>query len=97
MEENKRISDKNIKFEYADNVATHVNREDSMINNINSWLSQFADQINAQDGSIVVYFQNNREQRVSFDGISEQLQIILYRQLDKFLLPDNRRSDSPGK
>ncbi|HLX65421.1 MAG TPA: hypothetical protein VKR41_00450 [Puia sp.] len=97
MEENKRIADKNIKFEYADKVASHVNREDSMINNLNSWLGPFADEINAQDGSIVVYFQNNREQRVSFDGISEQLQTILYRQLDKFLLPDNRRSDSPGK
>jgi hypothetical protein len=84
MEENKAIDSKSIQFEYADNVAPNVNREQNMVNNINQWLGQSAEAINGQNGMIVVYFQNNREERVSFDGIAEDLQAILHKQLQKF-------------
>ena len=84
MEEKKAIDSKNIQFEYADNVASNVNREQSMVNDINQWLGQSTEAINDQTGTIVVYFQNNREQRVSFAGIAEDLQAILDKQLQKF-------------
>lgn len=97
MEEIKRIAAKNIKFEYPDNVVPDADKEHSMINNINNWLGRFAEQINTQKGIIVVYFPNEKERRVHFDGMAENLQAILYQQLLKFQLPDNRHSDSPGK
>ena len=50
MEESKTIDSKNIQFDYADNVAPNV----------------------------------NREQKVSFDGIAEDLQVILSQQMRKF-------------
>jgi len=84
MIENKAIDSKNIQFEYADDVAPNVNREQSMVNDINQWLGQSAEAINDQTGIIIVYFQNNRDQRVSFDGIAEELQAILDKQLRKF-------------
>jgi hypothetical protein len=84
MAENKAIDSKNIKMEYANNVATNVNREHSMVNDINDWLGQSAEAINGQNGTIVVYFETNREQRVSFDGMAEDLRAILDKQLRKF-------------
>jgi len=84
MAENKAIDSKNIQFEYADNVAPNVNREQSMLNDINQWLGQSVEAINNQTGIIIVNFQSNRDQRVSFDGISEDLQAILDKQLRKF-------------
>ena len=84
MEESKTIDSKNIQFDYADNVAPNVNREHSMMNDINLWLGQSAEAINNQTGIIIVYFQSNREQKVSFDGIAEDLQAILSQQLRKF-------------
>jgi uncharacterized SAM-dependent methyltransferase len=84
MEENKAIDSKNIQFEYADNVASNVNREHGMVNDINQWFGQSAEAINDQTGRIIVHFQNNRDQKVSFDGIGEDLQAILSRQLRKF-------------
>jgi hypothetical protein len=84
MEENKAIDSKNIQFEYADNVASNVNREQSMVNDLNQWLGQSAGAINDQTGIIIVYFQNNRDQRVSFDGMAEDLRAILDKQLRKF-------------
>jgi hypothetical protein len=84
MEESKTIDSKNIQFDYADNVAPNVNREHSMVNDINLWLGQSAEAINNQTGIIIVYFQSNREQKVSFDGIAEDLQAILSQQLRKF-------------
>jgi hypothetical protein len=90
MEEKKEIDPKNIQFEYADKVALNVNREQSMINNINQWLGPSAESINNQAGTVVVYFQNNREQRVSFIGMAEDLQATLDKQLRKFQPPDTR-------
>lgn len=84
MAENKVIDSKNIKMEYGNNVATNVNREHSMVNDINDWLGQSAEAINGQNGTIVVYFETNREQRVSFDGMAEDLRAILDKQLRKF-------------
>jgi hypothetical protein len=84
MEEKKEVDPKNIQFEYADKVAPNVNREQSMINNINQWLGPCAESINGQAGTVVVYFQNNREQRVSFKDMSEDLQATLYKHLRKF-------------
>lgn len=84
MEESKTIDSKNIQFDYADNVAPNVNREHSMVNDINLWLGQSAEAINNQTGVIIVYFRSNREQKVSFDGIAEDLQAILSQQLRKF-------------
>jgi hypothetical protein len=84
MEENKTIDSKNIQFEYADNVASNVNREQGMVNDMNQWFGQSAEAINDQTGMIIVHFQNNRDQRVSFDGIAEDLQAVLSRQLRKF-------------
>jgi uncharacterized SAM-dependent methyltransferase len=84
MEENKAIDSKNIQFEYADNVASNVNREQSMVNDLNQWLGQYAGAINDQTGIIIVYFQNNRNQRVSFDGMTDDFQAILDKQLRKF-------------
>ena len=84
MAENKAIDSKNIQFEYADNVAPNVNMEQSMLNDINQWLGQSVEAINNQTGIIIVNFQSNRDQRVSFDGISEDLQAILDKQLRKF-------------
>lgn len=84
MEESKTIDSKNIQFDYADNVAPNVNREHSMVNDINLWLGQSAKAINNQTGVIIVYFRSNREQKVSFDGIAEDLQAILSQQLRKF-------------
>jgi hypothetical protein len=78
------IDPKNIKFEYADKVASNINREQSMVNNITHWFAESAAAINSQSGTIVVYFQNNKEQRVSFDAMAEPLQAILYQQLRKF-------------
>jgi hypothetical protein len=65
-------------------VAPNVNREQSMLNDINQWLGQSVEAINNQTGIIIVNFQSNRDQRVSFDGISEDLQAILDKQLRKF-------------
>lgn len=84
MEESKTIDSKNIQFDYADNVAPNVNREHSMVNDINLWLGQSAEAINNQTGVIIVYFRSNREQKMSFDGIAEDLQAILSQQLRKF-------------
>lgn len=84
MEESKTIDSKNIQFDYADNVAPNVNREHSMVNDINLWLGQSAKAINNQTGVIIVYFRSNREQKMSFDGIAEDLQAILSQQLRKF-------------
>jgi hypothetical protein len=94
MEEKKEVDPKNIQFEYADKVAPNVNREQSMINNINQWLGQSAKSINDQAGTVVVYFQNNKEQRVSFNGMAEALQATLYKQLRKFQPPDTSQPDS---
>jgi hypothetical protein len=96
MEEKKEVDPKNIQFEYADKVAPNVNREQSMINNINQWLGQSAKSINGQTGTVVVYFQNNREQSVSFNGMAEALEATLYKQLRKFQPPDTRQPDSPA-
>lgn len=93
MEEKKEVDPKNIQFEYADKVAPNVNREQSMINNINQWLGPSAESINGQAGTVVVYFKNNREQRVSFNGMSEDLQATLYKHLRKFQPPDTRQPD----
>jgi hypothetical protein len=41
-----------------------------------------------------VYFQNNKEQRVSFNGMAEALQATLYKQLRKFQPPDTSQPDS---
>ena len=90
------IETKNIRFEYADNVASNVNREQSMVNNINHWFEESADLIIGQDGQIVVYFQDTKEQSVSFDNMQDSLQTILYEKLKKFQPQNNRRSDSPG-
>jgi hypothetical protein len=90
MAEKIEVEPKNIQFEYADNVASNVNREQSMVNNINQWLGESAKAINSQTGTIVVYFQNNREQRVSFNGIAEDLQAVLSMQLRQFQ-PENNR------
>jgi len=87
------IDAKNIKFEYADKVAPNVNKEQSMINNINQWFKQSAETIIAQTGMIVVYFQDAREERVSFDGMADELQAILYQQLKKFQPLHTRRPD----
>jgi hypothetical protein len=38
----------------------------------------------------------NREQRVSFNGIAQDLQASLYQQLRKFQPPDTRQPDSPA-
>ena len=84
MEENKAIDSTNIHFEYAENVASNVNREQSMLNDINQWLGQSAKAINDQTGIIIVYFQNNKDQRISFEGMAEDLQAILEKQLRKF-------------
>ena|SRR5580693_7182735 len=97
MEEKREVDPKNIQFEYADNVAPNVNREHSMINSINQWLGPSAESINGQAGIVVVFFQNNREQRVSFNGMAKELQASLYEQLRKFQPPDTRQPDSPAK
>jgi hypothetical protein len=91
------IAAKNIKFEYADNVASNVNKEQSLIDNIDHWFGESAEAINNQLGIIVVYFQNNTEQRISFDGIAEDLQAILYQKLYKFQPLHNRQPDSPDR
>jgi hypothetical protein len=96
MKETTMIDAKNIKLEYADKVAPNVNRGQSMINNINHWLGDSADSINSQAGTIVVYFQNNREQRVSFEGMAEDLQAILYKKLALFQPQHTQQSDNPG-
>jgi hypothetical protein len=96
MEEKKAIDPKNIQFEYADKVAPNINREQSMVNNINHWLGQSAEAINGQNGTIVVYFQNNREERVSFDGMAKDFQAILDKQLQKFQPLRTRQSDNPS-
>jgi hypothetical protein len=88
MAEKIEVEPKNIQFEYADHVATNVNREQSMVNNINQWLGDSAEAINDQTGTIIVYFQNNREQRVSFSGIAEDLQAVLSKQLRQYQ-PEN--------
>lgn len=90
------IGAKNIKFEYADNVAPNVNKEQSMINNVNHWFGESAETINAQTGTIMVYFQSNTEQRIAFDGMAEGLQAILYKKLEQFQPLHNRRPHSPG-
>lgn len=94
MTENKAIDEKNIQFGYADNVAPNVNREQGMIKDINNWFKQSADTINGQQGTIVVYFQNNREQNISFDGIADDLQLILHKQLQKFQPLNTRQSNN---
>ena len=96
MEENKKIAGKNIKFEYPDNVTPDAAKEHSMINNINHWLGQFSEQINGQEGVIVVYLDDQSREHVHLDLMSDELQTTLLRQLQKFQLPDNRHSDSPG-
>jgi hypothetical protein len=96
MEENKEVDPKNIQFEYADKVAPNINREQSMINNINQWLGPSAESINGQAGTVVVYFQNNREQKVSFNGMAQDLQASLYKQLRKFQPSDSPQPDSPA-
>lgn len=90
------IEAKNIRFEYADNTVHATNREQMMINNINRWLGEYYESINKQAGTIEVFFPNDMEQRISFDGMSDELQTILYRQLEKFQPPNTRHSDSPG-
>ena len=97
MEDKKEVERKNIQFQYAANVAPNVNREESMVHNINDWLGQSAEAINGQNGTIVVYFQNNKEQSVSFDGIVEDLQAILYKQLQKFQPQNTRQPANPAK
>lgn len=87
---------KNIKFEYADNVLPNPNREQAMDNLINLWLGEFADKINKQSGTVEVYFQDDLNQRISFNGMDDDLQAILYQQLKKFQPPHTRRPDSPG-
>jgi hypothetical protein len=97
MEDKKEVERKNIQFQYAANVAPNVNREESMVHNINDWLGKSAEAINGQNGTIVVYFQNNKEQSVSFDGIVEDLQAILYKQLQKFQPQSTRQPANPAK
>src|SRR5258707_15761138 len=88
------IDAKNTKFEYADSVAPNVNKEQSMINNINQWFGESADAINGQTGTIIVYFQKNREQRISFEGMADDLQAILYKKLALFQPLHTRQPDS---
>ena len=90
------IDTKNIRFEYADNVAPNVNREQSTINNINQWFGGSADLINGQTGTIVVYLPDNKDQRISFDNMTDDLQNILYEKLKKFQPQNARRPDRPG-
>ena len=95
MEEN-NIAAKNIRFEYADYVVPDPDREHCMVNNINNWLGQFAKEINGQEGKIVVYLQKENEQRVHFDGMTNDLEATLRQQMLRFRIPNNQRSDSPG-
>lgn len=87
--ENKKIDTEKIKFEYSDNLLPDTNREHTMVNNINLMLSEFSDKINEQEGIINVYFKNDKEQRMHFDNMGNDLQTILYRKLETFQFPDN--------
>lgn len=91
MKEKTMIDAKNIIFEYANGLVPDSKREHSMINGINNWFGEVAELINSQAGTIVVYFQDNINNRVHFDGMGNDLEATLLKKLEA-----NRPKRNPG-
>jgi len=82
--ENELIDKNHVIFESKDNEIGDKTKEQAAINNINLCFAKYADAINAQDGTINVYFDKKGEPQMYLDNMSEDLKTILHQHADLF-------------
>lgn len=83
----KKIEPKNITFEYADNVNPDRERERFLANQAKIWFEPIIDEINNQSGTIDFFLKERGENRVSFNGMSNELQIKMCERWSLFQVP----------
>lgn len=85
MEDKKQL--RRIRFEYADNLNPDAKREQQMVRSANNWFEPLIDEINAQEGEIIIFFADEFNNRVRFKGFDDELDRKMEKQFNSFRPP----------
>jgi len=75
---------KNLIFEYDDFVPTDKDRELELTNLVKQWANPYLEEIEKQSGTINFFLKAKNENRVHFDGMSEDLKEKLTAAFNSF-------------
>jgi hypothetical protein len=81
---------KNISFEYADHVLPDKERERFLANQARLWFEPLIDEINKESGTIDFFLKEGFENRVSFNGFTEDLNLKMMERWKLFQIPQRQ-------
>jgi len=75
----------NIVFEYENNTKPSKEREILFTKSLQMWLRPFSEEINKQQGKLVLFFSENGSNSFRLEGVEEELKIKVISQFPQFI------------